>query len=381
MFMIVGLGLVMAIMLSTVAAVPYVVREDWQARVKRWLVEFDVLLFAAVMLLRASPFFPFLLRGFLFVFTVQFIGVVLIFTAVMLRWLKEKLTASPTEFNRSRRRLLKNAVLYPATALATAGYGSFWEKNQTVERRFDILVDDLPHKLQGFCLAQLSDVHLGAFFSVQELGNLLDRVADSRPDALVITGDIFDDVRLNEAAIELLDSYTDKFPAGVWYCHGNHEHFRGIRRIEAALAKTSIHYLVNDGETAVAGERPLVFLGVDYPAHRADAAFLADKRAYLAEALDKVPADSVKILLAHHPEFIDDGAANGVILTLTGHTHGGQVGLFGYPLFPIFKYNRGLIRKGESYGYVHSGNGSWFPCRIGCPPEIAYFTLEKNSHV
>jgi len=35
------------------------------------------------------------------------------------------------------------------------------------------------------------------------------------------------------------------------------------------------------------------------------------------------------------------------------------------------------VRVGGSLGYVHSGNGSWFPCRIGCPPEIAYFTLRR----
>jgi len=38
---------------------------------------------------------------------------------------------------------------------------------------------------------------------------------------------------------------------------------------------------------------------------------------------------------------------------------------------------RGMVRIGENYGYVHTGNGSWFPLRIGCPPEIAYFRLER----
>lgn len=83
------------------------------------------------------------------------------------------------------------------------------------------------------------------------------------------------------------------------------------------------------------------------------------------------------MLLAHHPEFIDDGAAHGAALTLTGHTHGCQFGVLGLPLLPLFKYTRGLVHTGGHTGYVHSGNGSWFPCRIGCPPEIAYFTLRR----
>ena len=60
---------------------------------------------------------------------------------------------------------------------------------------------------------------------------------------------------------------------------------------------------------------------------------------------------------------------------LTGHTHGSQFGIFGLPLFPVFKYTRGIVEKGKTTGYVHSGNGSWFPYRLGCPPEIAYFVL------
>jgi ser/thr protein phosphatase len=67
-----------------------------------------------------------------------------------------------------------------------------------------------------------------------------------------------------------------------------------------------------------------------------------------------------------------------VPLTLTGHTHGSQFGFLGLPLFPVFKYTRGMVRIGDNYGYVHVGNGSWFPLRIGCPPEIAFFRLERK---
>ena len=62
----------------------------------------------------------------------------------------------------------------------------------------------------------------------------------------------------------------------------------------------------------------------------------------------------------------------------TKNTHGSQFGILGLPLFPVFKYTRGMVRIGDSYGYVHTGNGSWFPLRIGCPPEIACFRLERT---
>ena len=106
--------------------------------------------------------------------------------------------------------------------------------------------------------------------------------------------------------------------------------------------------------------------------------FAALKQAYSERAFQQVPKDAVCVFLAHHPEFIDDGASHGAVLTLTGHTHGAQLGLFGMPLLPIFKYTRGMVQHGSCYGYVHSGNGSWFPYRFGCPPEIAYFTLKES---
>ena len=87
--------------------------------------------------------------------------------------------------------------------------------------------------------------------------------------------------------------------------------------------------------------------------------------------------NAIPILLGHHPEAIDNAASHGAALALTGHTHGCQFGIFGRAALPFFKYNRGIVHVGSTLGYVHSGNGSWFPYRIGCPPEIAYFTLRR----
>ena len=125
------------------------------------------------------------------------------------------------------------------------------------------------------------------------------------------------------------------------------------------------------------GAKPLYFAGTDYPHDRAQ--FDALAKSMTDEALQGIPPNAVTVLLAHHPDFIDPGAAHGVSLVLTGHTHGGQLGLFGIPIVPpLFKYMRGLYRVKDTWGYVHSGNGSWFPYRFGCPPEIACFTLREE---
>ena len=115
---------------------------------------------------------------------------------------------------------------------------------------------------------------------------------------------------------------------------------------------------------------------MDYPVPRERFAEL--EKAYAAKALENIPGEAVTVLLAHHPDFIDDGRACGVRLVLSGHTHGGQIGLLGIPLVPpLFRYMRGMYEKAGTSGYVHSGNGSWFPYRLGCPPEIACFHLTR----
>ena len=317
-------------------------------------------------------------------FLTQFICGVLAILAVAVRAVYRKFHKE-TPFSPQRRRVLSYGMVYPLMSLAISLYGNRIERLEVVDRFFDIPVKKLPPELDGFKIAQISDVHIGPYFSLERLELVLKRIADAKPDLLAITGDIFDNVSMNPAAIKLVDSFTDKFKFGIWYCHGNHEHHRGISAIETGLTRTKIHWLVNRSEKVTGN---LYMLGVDYPSSSPvmssggrgdlDKVFESQKREFVTKALEGVPYDSVCVLLAHHPEFIDDGAEKNIPLTLTGHTHGGQFGLLGYSLLPLFKYTRGMFVHEDCFGYVNTGLGSWFPCRIGCPPEIVYFTLRKK---
>ena len=317
-----------------------------------------------------------------FIMTQLFCGAI-VMVAVVVRWIYRKFNP-PKPFDPARRRMLAYGMIYPLLSLAVSLYGNRIEKNHDVENFYDVPIKNLPPELEGFRVAQISDLHLGAYFSLERLENLLQRIADAKPDLLAITGDIFDDVGMNPAAIKIVDAFTDKFKFGIYYIHGNHEYLRNIRAIEQMLAQTKIHWLNNASQLVTS---KLYILGVDYPRgapitssnDKEREKIFAETRKNFVDAAEKnVPDDAIKILLAHHPEFIDDGAERNFALTLTGHTHGSQIGIFGVPLFPVFKYTRGVVKIGDSFGYVHVGNGSWFPFRLGCPPEIAYFTLKTK---
>ena len=322
------------------------------------------------------------------VFMSQFICIGLVIIAVIIRSIY-RLFNKPAPFDAERRKVLKYSLLYPVLSIATAAYSNQVERNTTVDNFYDIQIKKLPLKLENFKIAQISDIHLGAFYSLDRLKRMLNRIVEAKPDLLTITGDIFDSVDINDEAIKLVDSYCDKFKYGIYYCHGNHEHHRGIKPIEEGLSKTKIHYLINS--SVQVDKFPLHIIGVDYPMGapvmhsknpQEQENFNKRKHEFLEQAIKNVPKDEIYILLAHHPEFIDDATEFNIQLTLTGHTHGSQFGFFGIPLIPMFKYTRGMFehtgKDGETncYGYVHVGNGSWFPFRLGCPPEIAYFTLK-----
>ncbi|MBQ9442646.1 MAG: metallophosphoesterase [Selenomonadaceae bacterium] len=318
-------------------------------------------------------------------FATQLICGSLVLIAVIIRTIYRKLNP-PTTFSPERRKVLRWAFMYPLISFATAVYANRIERLSDVKNFYDIPIKNLPPELENFKIAQISDVHLGANYSLERLEKLLQKISDDKPDLLAITGDIFDCKSMNAQAIQLVDSFTDKFKFGIYYCHGNHEHHRGISEIESGLSKTKIHWLVNRSENVTS---KLYILGVDYPKSSpimssggrgdADKIFEQQKRNFVEKALQGVPFDSVCILLAHHPEFIDDGFEKNIPLTLTGHTHGGQIGIFGMSLMPLFKYTRGMVKNDNCFGYVHVGNGSWFPFRLGCPPEIAYFTLKMQK--
>lgn len=379
-FLVILLVILTAIIILTQKCVGFIVADEKKRLAKKTVLYVDVLLIAAMVLGYTIGHGSYGAGIILHIAVMCFMGQI-IFNAmtllfVLFRFAKNRLLKAPQDTG--RRQFIKGAALLPLGAAGITLYGGLVEKNDTVIRSFDIPVENIPDDINGFSIVQLSDVHLGSFMTLEDLDGLLKKSAELKGDILAITGDLFDDKKINYQAAKLVDSYVDSFKYGIAYCRGNHEHLRGLKAIDAALSETRIKYLVNSHELIAGSKLPIYMAGVDYPIKRDDFQFLQE--AYSKAALADIPDNSVKILLAHHPDFFDSAEKYGVNLVLAGHTHGGQLGILGVPIVPpIFKYMRGMYRVGNTLGYVHSGNGSWFPFRFGCPPEIAVFTLTHGE--
>ncbi|MCH4179225.1 MAG: metallophosphoesterase [Megasphaera sp.] len=314
-----------------------------------------------------------------------------------IQWIRRRLqhkknppaVAVPVSGTMSRRTFLKGAAAaIPVLSLGTGMIGNFLGEKDLAVTVHPLLFAGLPDYLEGYRIGQISDVHMGLFFSPRRLQEALDALAEQHVNRLVMTGDLIDEVSLLPEFQQILVDNAARFPDGIDFCYGNHEYYRGFDDITAMLTQTPVrilrnsHFMASPGRgSELAGRQgrddiPFYIAGVDYSFARGKEAFDEARESYVTAALQGIPDNAFVILLAHHPDFIDEAFAHHIPLTLCGHTHGAQFA----PLGPLvqavgFKYLRGLFHKDGCYGYVNRGTGHWLPFRMGCSREVSVFEM------
>lgn len=175
--------------------------------------------------------------------------------------------------------------------------------------------------------------------------------------------------------------------AGVFAIPGNHDVYAGWGEVRRGLEAQGITVLVNSAVALSRGGEHITLLGTGDPAGRhwhrdgGDAA-APDLRRALADAR-RVSADGAPIIaLAHNPVLWPALAAAGAALTLSGHTHWGQLAVprLGWSLASTFlEHSMGVHVRGNAVLYVHPGTNFWgLPFRLGTPPKVAVITLQRG---
>ncbi len=269
----------------------------------------------------------------------------------------------------------------PALAVATSASGIALGSNQFVVKREDIHLPQLPPALDGFKIGQLTDVHVGTFIDVAYVRGAVQALNDAKVDLQVMTGDLIDDLEQLDGTFEALSQCSARH--GMLAILGNHEHWRGVKPIarkyrEAAAGGAALKLLVDENVVIDHDGSPLRVVGVDFPM-----TFGAQREALMKRSAEVAfrgvqPGETV-LCLSHHPDFFDYAADAGAHLTLSGHTHGGQVAAFGASAFWFaFKHMLGRYRRGDQHLYVSGGTGHWLPFRIGVPTEVTVLTLRRT---
>ena len=260
-------------------------------------------------------------------------------------------------------------------ALVTLLYASVIEPRWLIVREVEILDSDIPPSFDGKRIAFLTDMHHGPYFSLRRVKSLVDRTNALQPDLILMGGDY---VYLGAqyigpcfAELARLDA-----PCGKFGVLGNHDHWNDARLTRQGMRAAGITVLDNRAEWIAVGEERIRVGGVGD---------LWEDSQHLSATTSGVKDEDLAILLSHNPDYVESIHTAAVDLVLSGHTHGGQVTVFGL-WAPITnsdfgqKYRSGVVRTPSTTAIVSNGVGTVTPpLRFGARPEIILIHLRRPT--
>ncbi len=269
-----------------------------------------------------------------------------------------------------------------AALLAIASLVGYAGSRRLAVRSLAVRMPRLPHPFHGLRVVQLSDLHVGPHTSRRFLAQIVEQVRRARPDLIVLTGDQIDDFpsdvyRFNHAFAEL------QAPLGIYVVAGNHDLYANWPAVHQGLAEGGFDVLVNQAVPLERDGQRLWIAGTGDPAAGSS---LGAKPGSPAPDIDRtlagIPPGEPVLALAHNPALWPALAHRGVDLTLSGHTHYGQLALPSRNwsmASPFLKLAMGWHQQGDALLYINPGTNYWgIPFRIGTPPEVTVLTLETS---
>ena len=284
--------------------------------------------------------------------------------------------ASPVQNSISRRNFL-GACAALAPPLFTFGITGIAQSQLDLFRlrRFTLSLPSLPKPLDGLTIAQVSDIHVGQWTHGPVLKKIVNTTNSLDADLVVVTGDLID-YELSDltAAIDVVKQMHGRH--GLCVIEGNHDLIENGGVFEERVKHAGLSLLLDESVFYDVRGYPVQLLGLrwmDCVGTRSDNVTSWQVR----ELAKQRRPEAFPIFLAHHPAAFDAAIENGLPLTLSGHTHGGQIMLDRHMgVGPaLFRYWSGLYKRGESQLIVSNGVGNTFPIRINAPAEIVHITL------
>ena len=270
--------------------------------------------------------------------------------------------------------------------------GVFYGSRHFVVEEHTFCFEDLPEEFDGYRIAHISDLHLVTFSMTnrkEDVAKIVDLVNDQHCDAICFTGDL-----VSKTAKEVY-GYEEELsrlsaPDGVYAVMGNHDYAQYSRSITLAQRKADVkelqqkerdfgwNLLLNENILLHRGNDSIVMAGVENDGNPRFFPSLGN----LPKALNGVDEEAFTVLLSHDPTFwrrkiLSD---TDVQLTLSGHSHGGQIKIFGWsPVALIYNEWGGTYNEGNRVLFVSEGVGCHLPFRLGSWPTVDVITLKKTN--
>ncbi len=289
----------------------------------------------------------------------------------------------------SRRSFMKSAAL---AAIGVTGLSSYAFAIEPLYRlvvtRYRLTPPHWPVHSRPLRLAVVADIHAcDPWMPLARIEEIVSVTNGLEPDAILLLGDYLaglrqfrtDIVPANEWGAALADLHA---PLGVHAVLGNHDWWTDIASVRRAFDANRIPLMENDAVRLEPADGPAFWL-----------AGLGDQLAHvlghgryrgtddLPGTLARIPEDGAPIVLMAHEPDIFPTVPDRVSLTVSGHTHGGQVALpiIGRPIVPSSfgeRYAYGHVNENNRNLVISGGLGcSVLPVRFGVPPEVVLLEL------
>ena len=240
-------------------------------------------------------------------------------------------------------------------------------------------------RAEGYRIVFVSDLHFGTTMEVQQLETYCRRMQEEKPDLVVLGGDIVDEsatLAQLQQAFGTLSQIDSTF--GTYYVYGNHDKGRYSQNcdfteqeLQQAIWDSGINILEDD--TIMLNQE----LSISGRMDRSVAAMNGVMRTEASQLLKDIPEEAFHILVDHQPRDMEEAAAAGYDLMLSGHTHAGQMWPVGLitSLFDKSTFNYGKKAYGTMHLIVSSGIGGWgYPLRTGKHCEYVVIKVKNWEH-
>ena len=261
--------------------------------------------------------------------------------------------------------------------------GGLWQSLRTRETELDLVLDGVPvpglsrralgdgRVARPLRVVQISDPHLGPFMSVARLRKVAERAVALEPDLILLTGDYLTmESKGTPGCLAEALAPLAQMEGRVFACRGNHD-LEAPEQVARELAAVGVELLIDDAVVVDTPAGPVQVVGADFRWRER-----AEHLQTLLSAHPRPSADTLRVLLLHDPGAFRHLPDDCVDLTLSGHTHGGHVGLLslGMKLTAIGALSsvpdHGFWSRGTDRLYVHRTTGHYgFPLRVGVPSE------------
>lgn len=275
-------------------------------------------------------------------------------------------------FNKLRRAKLRHKLFTTGPNRLTKGrlFNKYFTQSIQL-KEVEISSPTWPKAFDGLRIGHVSDFHLGDLMPIDRATSAIEMLKAYSPDIVACTGDVVD-LHI-DGAQDLLESLANiDSPLGTMLVLGNHDELEcadtlSTMAIDAGivLLRDSTCQLQHRGES-------LHVAGINW----------ATSLGKCTEKVNRVCDENTHLLLSHNPKAFKSAANKSIPLTLSGHTHGGQLAIRNkkYANLAItHKYSSGMYESGNSRLFVTVGVGAWFPLRVNCPAEVVLITMRSTS--